>query len=77
MELEPLRVCCLKSEEVAGLAGVVGAVHVGVEEDGEVWWELQLVQGEDVVSIGGGCVGILEESAKVVARTGEVCWIRW
>ena len=40
MELEPLRVGRFESEKITGLAGVVGAIHVGVEENGEVWWEL-------------------------------------
>ena len=57
MNFEPLRVSLLESEEVAGLAGVISAVHVGVEENGEMWWKLQLVQGEDVVTIGGRCQG--------------------
>ena len=77
MKLEPFRVGRLESEEITGLAGVVGAVHVGVEEDVEVWREVQLVQCKNVVSVGGGCVWILEEIAKVVACAREVCWIRW
>ena len=59
-----------------GLAGIVGTVHVGVEEDVEVWREVQLVQCKNVAAV-GGCVRILEEIAKVVACTREVCWSRW
>ena len=77
MNFEPLRVSLLESKEVAGLAGVISAVHVGVEENGEMWWKLQLVQGEDVVTIGGRGGRVVEESAKVVARTREICWIWW
>ena len=58
MKLEPFRVGCLESEEVASLAGIVCTVHVGVEEDVEVWWEV--VQCKNVVAIGGGCVRILQ-----------------
>ena len=53
MKLEPFRVGRLESEEITGLAGVVGAVHVGVEEDVEVWREVQLVQCKNVAAVVG------------------------
>ena len=37
--------------------------------------ELELVQCKDVVAVDGGGIGILQEGAKVIACTGEVCWI--
>ena len=40
MKLEPFRVGRLEGEEITCLAGIVGAVHVGVEKDVEVWWEI-------------------------------------
>ena len=37
--------------------------------------ELELVKCKDVVAIDGRGIGILQEGAKVIACTGEVCWI--
>ena len=37
--------------------------------------ELELIKCEDVVAIDGRGIGILQECAKVFARTGEVGWI--
>ena len=57
------------------LAWVIGAVHIGVEKNAKVCRELELVQCKDVVAVDGGGIGILQEGAKVIACTGEVCWI--
>ena len=38
LKFEPSCVGCLEGEEVSCFAGVVSAVHVGVEKDFEVWW---------------------------------------
>ena len=40
LKLEPFRVGRLESEEITRLTGIVGAAHVGVEKDVEVWWEV-------------------------------------
>ena len=37
--------------------------------------ELELVKCKDVVAVDGRGIGILQEGAKVIACTGEVCWI--
>ena len=37
---EPFCVGRLESEEITCLAGIVGAAHVGVEKNVEVWWEM-------------------------------------
>ena len=37
--------------------------------------ELELVKCEDVVAVAGRGLRILQEGAKVIACTGEVCWI--
>ena len=37
--------------------------------------EVKLIKCEDVVAIVGGCIRILQESSKMVARAGEVCWV--
>ena len=37
--------------------------------------ELELVKCKDVVAVDGGGIGILQEGAKVIACTGEICWI--
>ena len=37
--------------------------------------ELELVKCKDVVAVDGRGVGILQESAKMIACAGEVCWI--
>ena len=56
----PFRVGCLESEEVASLAWIVGAVHVGVEKNAEVCGEVKLIKCENVVAVGSGCGRILQ-----------------
>ena len=56
LELKPFCVSRLKCKEVTRLAGIVGAVHVGAEKDVEVWWEMELVECENL-DRGGGCEG--------------------
>ena len=73
---EPFCVGRLEDEEVSSLAWVIGAVHIGVEKNAEVCRELELVQCKDVVAVDGGGIRILQEGAKVIACTREVCWIR-
>ena len=63
LELEPFCIGRLECEEIARLAGIVGAVHVGLEKDVEVLWETELVKCEDIVVVGGRRVWILEETA--------------
>ena len=70
LELKPFCIGRLECKEVARLAGIVGAVHVGVEKDVEVWWEMELVECENVVVVGGRRVRILEETAEVGAGAG-------
>ena len=70
LELEPFGVGRSESEEVTGLAWVVGAVHVGVKKDARVCGELELIQCKNVVAIDGGGVRILQECAKVATCTG-------
>ena len=77
MKFEPFGVGCLENEEVASFAWIVGTVHVGVEENAEVCWELELVECENVVVIDRGGFRILEEGAQVIAGAGEVCRIWW
>ena len=50
---EPFCEGCSESEEVAGLAGVESAVHIGIEKDAEMWWQCELIQSEYVVVVGG------------------------
>ena len=63
LELEPFCIGRLECKEVARLAGIVGAVHVGLEKDVEVLWEIELVKCENIVVVDGRCVWILEETA--------------
>ena len=35
---EPFGESCLESEKVSGFAQIESAVHVGVNENAEVWW---------------------------------------
>ena len=37
--------------------------------------ELELIKCKNVVAVGGGGVRILQESTKMIACAGEVCWI--
>ena len=39
--------------------------------------ELELIKCEDVMAVDGRGLRILQEGAKVIAGTGEVCGIRW
>ena len=55
----------LESEEVSGLAGVESPIHIGCDEDPKVWWECQLIKGEDVMEVGSGCMWIEEQSPKM------------
>ena len=77
LKLEPFGVGCLEQEEVTSFAWKVGGVHVGVEENAEVGGKLELVKCENVVAIGGRCVRVLQQSSKMITRTGEVSWIWW
>ena len=38
LESEPFCEGCLKSEEVTSFGWVEGAVHIGIEEEAEMWW---------------------------------------
>ena len=41
LKSEPFCEGCLESKEVTGFAWVEGAVHIGIEEDAEMWWQCQ------------------------------------
>ena len=65
----------LESHVVPGLGRVEGAVHIGVEENAEVGWKLEVVQTEDVVSVCGGLVWIDEKCFEMTTGAGKVHWI--
>ena len=48
----------LKGEDVASLGGIKSAVHIGIEKDSQVRWELKVAQGKNVVAVGSGAGGI-------------------
>ena len=70
LKLEPLVECCLRDEKVSSLS----AVHLGVQKDAEMWRQVELIKGENVMSVGGGRVWVEEKSVEV--RAGEIGWIR-
>ena len=77
LDAKPFAKGGLESQVVSGFSGVKGAVHVGVEKNAKVSWELKVAEGEDVMPVCGGMVGINEERLEMLSCARKVQWIWW
>ena len=72
LKSEPFCKGCLESKEVTGLAWVEGAVHIGIEEDAEMWWQCELIQSEYVVVVGHRCGGLEKKCLEMRASARKI-----
>ena len=72
LKSEPFCEGCLESKEVTGFAWVEGAVHIGIEEDAEMWWQCELIQSEYVVVVGHRCGGLEKKCLEMRASARKI-----